>query len=135
MVTPYAGTEDGSSLSGHERNALFINDGGRSFTNVSGICGADDPADGRAVGLLDYDRDGYTDLAVVNANAPLFQLFRNEIAEVTGAPERSGRMLALRFRGANQTGSAAPGRSPRDGYGARVEIDLPDATLVRVGCG
>jgi hypothetical protein len=131
MTDPFAGVEDGSSLSGHERNVLFLSREGRQFKNVSGVSGADDPADGRAVSLLDYDRDGWQDLAVVNANSPLLQLFRNEIGEVDGQP-RTPNVLALRFEGGNRSAQPADGLSSRDGYGARVEIDIPGATLVRV---
>lgn len=118
----------GNSLSGNENNNLFLNQSGQQFADVSGISGADHPADGRAVARLDYDRDGWVDLAVVNANAPLLQLFRNEIGD-TRAPPRS--MLALRFVGANHSPKPMPGLAPRDGDGAFVEIQLGDAVLVR----
>lgn len=130
MVDPYARVEDGSSLSGHERNVLFLNREGRTFENVSGVCGADDPADGRAVALLDYDRDGWQDLVVVNANAPQIQLFRNEIGKVR-VDTSAGNVLALRFEGGNHTPATAADHSNRDGIGARIEVVTPDATLVR----
>jgi thiol-disulfide isomerase/thioredoxin len=40
-------------------------------------------------------------------------------------------MVALRFVGGNATPRPAPGWSARDGYGARVTVDLGDRTLVR----
>lgn len=120
---------DGVSHSGHERNHLFLNLAGQDFADVSGISGADDPADGRAFALLDFDRDGFLDLAVVNANRPLFQLFRNQLGDARGAAR--GRFLALRFEGANRDARPRPDASARDGYGARVEVDLGDATLLR----
>lgn len=130
MVDPYARVEDGSSLSGHERNVLFLNREGKTFENVSGVCGADDPADGRAVALLDYDRDGWQDLVVVNANAPQIQLFRNQVEQVR-VDTSAGNVLALRLEGGNRTSAAMPGASNRDGVGARIEVVTPDATLVR----
>jgi thiol-disulfide isomerase/thioredoxin len=130
MVDPYARVEDGSSLSGHERNVLFLNREGETFENVSGVCGADDPADGRAVALLDYDRDGWQDLVVVNANAPQVQLFRNEVERVR-VDDSAGHVLALRLEGGNRTASATTEASNRDGVGARIEVVTPDATLVR----
>ncbi len=130
MTDPYLQLANGSSLSGHERNVLFLNREGRTFEDVSGICGADDPADGRAVALLDYDRDGWQDLVVVNANAPQVQLFRNEIAK-TRFDTSAGNVLALRLKGGNRSPTAAPGLSNRDGIGARIEVVTADATLVR----
>ena len=67
----------GVSHSGHERNRLFLNRAGEQFVDVSGVSGLDDAADGRSFALLDFDRDGWLDIAVVNANAPLLRLYRN----------------------------------------------------------
>ncbi len=118
---------DGVSQSGGERNHLFINAGGRDFSDLSGVSGLDDPADGRAFALLDFDRDGWLDIAAVNANAPLLQLFHNEIA-----PRASGgHIIALEFVGANHSPAAAAGKSNRDGVGTRVDIHFPDLHLVR----
>ena len=116
----------GASLSGNERNHLFLNVEGRSFHELSGVSGADSPADGRAFALLDYDGDGWQDLAVVNANSPLLQLFRNRMAK-----RATGRMLAVRLVGGNWTPRASSEWSARDGYGAVVSVDLPTGTIVR----
>jgi len=115
----------GASLSGGERNHLFMNRGGHHFVDLSGISGADSPADGRAFALLDFDRDGWQDLAVVNANAPLFQLFRNQMGNATAG------MLALRFVGGNHAGHPSRQWSARDGYGVTVTIDLAPGLIVR----
>ena len=64
-------------FSGSERNHLFLSSHGKSFLDVSGISGVDSPSDGRVSVWLDMDRDGRQDLAVVNSNRPLFQLYRN----------------------------------------------------------
>lgn len=131
MAGPYSSTvQKGSSLSGHERNVFFLNRAGRQFENLSGISGADDPADGRAVALLDYDRDGWQDLVVVNANAPQVQLFRNEIEETRTASVTAG-FVAVRLVGGNHRAVSDPTLSNRDGIGARIEIELSDVTLVR----
>ncbi|MDD9937205.1 MAG: ASPIC/UnbV domain-containing protein [Myxococcales bacterium] len=116
----------GISLSGHERNHLFLNRAGERFAEVSGISGIDHQADGRAVAWLDFDRDGWLDLVVVNANAPLTQLYRNRLGEVGSKPP--GRMVAVRLVGANRAAVPDPERSPRDGYGARVVLELSDGT-------
>jgi thiol-disulfide isomerase/thioredoxin len=106
------------SLSGHERNKLYLNDAnGSDFKDVSGVSGLDDEADGRAFAVLDYDRDGWKDLVLVNAMNPLTRLFRNEL----GDSGRQGNMLAISLQGGNRTATASEW-SNRDGYGARVEI-------------
>lgn len=130
MVDIFGNVREGFSLSGHERNVFFLSREGQQFDNLSGISGADDPADGRAVGLLDYDRDGWQDLVVVNANAPQVQLFRNQIGSTRNASGEAG-FIAVKLVGGNHTASPAPGLSNRDGIGARIEVVLPDATLIR----
>lgn len=119
----------GASFSGSERNHLFLNRGADGFTELSGVSGLDHPADGRAFAVLDFDRDGKPDFAVVNANEPRFQLFRNRIGESPGAG--TGSMIALRLVGGAETAESDPGWSTRDGYGARVTVELKDRTLVR----
>lgn len=115
------------SLSGNERNHYFVNRGGRSFLDISALSGMDTPADSRGFAVLDYDRDGWQDVALVNANQPLFNLYHNEMP----AAGHSGGVIALRFVGGNKTPSAAEGVSCRDGFGARVTADLGDSKLLR----
>ena len=98
---------------------------------MSGLSGLDSEADGRSFALLDFDRDGWLDVVVVNANAPETQLFHNRAGRFQEGSAPGNRWIALRFRGANDRAVASPGRSNRDGYGARVEVDLGDATLLR----
>ncbi len=120
------------SFSGYERNHVFFNRHGTEFTDLSAISGLDTAADSRSFVLFDYDRDGWQDIALVNANAPLFSLYRNEIGErrPTAGQERPG-MIALRFVGGNTSGEAAASLAPRDGYGAIVEVQLAGTTLKR----
>jgi hypothetical protein len=115
------------SLHGRERNRYFANRGGRSFADVSGLSGLDNPADSRGFGLLDYDRDGWQDVALVNANQPLFNLYRNEMP----AAGVNGGMIALRFVGGSRAATPANGYACRDGYGARVTVNLGDTKIVR----
>jgi hypothetical protein len=115
------------SLNGNERNHYFANRGGRSFVDISGLSGLDNPADSRGFAVLDYDRDGWQDVALVNANQPLFNLYHNEMAK-TG---RTGGMIAIRFVGGNRTPGPSREFTCRDGYGARVAVDLGDGKLVR----
>ncbi len=118
-----------ASLSGNERNRLFRNDGGGAFEDVSELSGADHVGDGRSFAVLDYDRDGWIDLAVVNANAPLLEVFRNQ-----GALKRdpgSPGFVALRFVGSNWTSKPAPGKTARDGFGARAIVEAGERVLHR----
>jgi len=115
------------SLHGHERNHYFMNRGGRAFEDISGISGLDNPADSRGFAVLDYDRDGLPDVALVNANQPLFNLYHNEM----GKAGRAGGMIAIRFVGGNRTPRPSREFGCRDGYGARVTVDLGEMKLVR----
>ena len=116
-------------FSGRERNRFFVNHAGARFSDGSAISGLDHPADGRAFGILDLDRDGFPDLAVVNANAPLFQLFRNQ-GDLVVQPG-AAHFIALRFRGGNDSARPQGEWSPRDGFGARVEVSAGGRTLIR----
>lgn len=109
------------SLSGKERNHLFLNgDSGKEFADVSALSGMDSASDARCFALVDYDRDGWLDVAIVNANQPLMQLFHNDIGKLRG---EKGGVIALRFVGGN-TDAKASKLTNRDGYGAKVEVLL-----------
>lgn len=118
-----------NSISGHEQNKLFLNQGGTSFLDASTVSGVDSDDDGRCFVIWDYDRDGRQDLALVNANAPLLTLFRNRMGEISGT--HAGRVLAFRFVGANRSPEPRPGTSPRDGFGARVIVQAGGQTIHR----
>ncbi len=115
------------SLNGNERNRYFANRKGRAFVDISGVSGLDNPADSRGFAVLDYDRDGWQDVALVNANQPLFNLYHNDMP----AAGLSGGMIAVRFVGGNRTPSPSTEFACRDGYGARVKVDLGDTKLIR----
>ena len=121
---------NGVSISGGERNHLFLSSQGEQFYDMAGVAGLDHPGDSRAFGILDYDRDGWQDIAVVNANAPFFQLYRNQIGS-RAASVGQGQMLALRFVGGNHTAEPSEDWTNRDGYGAMVTVTLGDLTLQR----
>jgi hypothetical protein len=115
------------SLNGSERNHYFANRGGRSFVDISGLSGLDNIADSRGFAVLDYDRDGWQDIALVNANQPLFNLYHNEMT----AAGITGGIIALRFVGGNRTAASSREFACRDGFGARVSVDLGDGKLIR----
>ncbi len=121
----------GASLSGNERDHLFLNRHGEEFADISGVSGLDDPADGRAFGLIDYDRDGWQDLALVNSNAPWLELFRNRIGCHPVTQTRRGGFIAVRFVGGSRASTPAAKWSNRDGVGAKVTVDLTGMRLVR----
>lgn len=122
--------EDGTSFSGHERDVLFLNLGNGQFKDISGVSGADDPGDGRVFVLLDFDRDGWWDIAEINANAPALKLYHNRFGS-DARRRATHNVIALRFTGSNRDAKSATRRSTRDGFGALVTLDLGDTKLVR----
>lgn len=115
------------SLSGKEANRFFLSRGGEQFADLSGLSGLDHVADGRALALLDFDRDGRQDLAVASANAPKLTLFHNEI----GLGEKRKPSVALRLVGGNRSPEASAQWSNRDGIGARVTAVVDGRKIVR----
>ena len=118
----------GASFSGDERNHVFLNQGGEDYVEVSGVSGLDHPGDSRAFAVLDYDGDGWQDLAVVSSNAPLFTLYRNQMGEREDA---TAGMVAVRFEGGNRSSDGSEQWSNRDGYGARALLEMGGRTLLR----
>lgn len=114
------------SHSGNERNRLFLNQGGKGFTNVSGVSGADSSLDGRTFVTWDFNHDGRSDLAGVNANQELLKIFKNQT-------EGAGSFLAFRLTG---NGSPSGGGSNRDAIGARITVSTDQGSIMRVlSCG
>ena len=119
------------SFSGRERNHMFLSSSGREFSDISAVSGLDAVSDSRSFALLDYDRDGWQDIALVNSNAPLLNLFHNEIGRQLGPSDPTGHVVALRFHGGNRSAQPSTRYSAHDGFGAIVTIDLGHETLVR----
>ncbi len=117
----------GASLSGHERNRVFMqvrSMGKRRYVDASILSGLDAIADGRAFAWLDFDHDGRRDIVLTNANEPRVQLFRNTTAA-------RGPVLALRLEGAKRKSASDPsGPSNRDAVGAKIEVVMPERTSV-----
>jgi hypothetical protein len=101
-----------NSFSGHERNRFLLHstDG---FSDLSLLSGVDCPEDERSFAMLDYDGDGWLDIALMSTNSPRFRLFRNRIGTLTPG----GRVLTVRLVGANHAAAAAE-FSNRDAVGA-----------------
>ncbi len=131
VVDQKSGEKRMNSFSGHERNCLFINRNGKTFHDLSLLSGLDNLADGRTFVYWDYDHDGWQDIALVNANTPLLNLYRNSLGQVGPNGGPAGNFIALRYVGGNRFTIPDPESSCRDGYGAKVEVDLGHMRLKR----
>ena len=111
------------SLSGHERNVLYWNQGDGRFADLSAVAGLDFPEDGRAFVTFDFDRDGDLDVLLNNRNSPQLRLLRNDFS----APHRS---VSVRLEGT---------ASNRDAVGARLVLETASGRrltrTVRSGSG
>ncbi len=120
----------GASFSGHERNHVFFGGlPGYQFERMAGgVSGLDDPGDSRAFATLDYDHDGWLDLALANVSAPRFRLMHNEM----GSRETAGKngFVVIRLVGGNVTPNASSEWSTRDGLGTSIEIELDDGSKI-----
>ena len=119
------------SFGGNERNKLFMNSAGQEFKNVSTYSGADSHADSRCFALWDYDHDGATDIALINSNAPHFEVFHNEHQERT---EQESGFVVVRLVGGNSKPQASQSWSNRNGVGARITVKSGARVLVREVC-
>ena len=131
VVDQKSGEKRMNSFSGHERNCLFINRDGKAFHDLSLLSGLDNLADGRTFVYWDYDHDGWQDIALVNANTPLLNLYRNSLGQVGPNGRTAGNFIALRYVGGNRSAMPDPELSCRDGYGAKIEVDLGHTRLKR----
>ena len=118
------------SLSGAERDALFIQDAHGRFRDVSGLSGLDSATDSRAFVTFDFNRDGWVDIAKVSANAPFFQIFRHRGSPSAAVDEPSA-FLAIRLIGGQRSAEAKHALSPRDAVGTRVVVRIGSRTLTR----
>ena len=104
------------SIASRQRNVFLRNDGQGGFDEVSGALGLDLDQDGRSFAVLDVDRDGDSDLAVMAARqAPQLRVFRNDVASKSS--------LAIRLAGT---------KSNRDAVGARVIVEMDGAAGRRI---
>jgi len=115
----------GISWSGNERNFFFVGGlPGNQFADLSAVSGLDDPADGRGFSLLDFDRDGWLDVALVNVSRPRLRLLRNTMGDA--GLDVNHAFVAFRFVGGNHEPRPSREWSARDGFGTSVELDLGD---------
>ena len=103
----------GNSLSGNERNRLIMQ-GKDGFGDRSLVSGVDCKEDARSFTLLDFDRDGWVDIALASTNGPRLRLFRNRFGDL-GA---KGRAVEVLLRGSSTSATAVSDMSNRDAIGA-----------------
>ncbi len=115
------------SLSGSERNHLFVKGASGAYVDVSGNSGIDSPSDGRSIAMLDIDRDGSQDLLLTSTNEHLLRIFRNRVPDLGS---RSS-FIGVRLVGGNTGWGASDGFSSRDGIGARITLTVGDRSLLR----
>ena len=121
-----------NSLSGNERNRLFLNSPD-NFVDVTLVSGADDIADGRSFAIVDFDQDGWQDIALMSLNNPRFKLYRNQMQGLY--PDNHS--LRFRLRGSADSAQGQPGKSNRDGIGAKVYVKFRSGKtmVVQKQCG
>lgn len=114
------------SFSGEERNRWYHNrpsGNGRDLQERSILSGLDSISDGRAFAIGDFNHDGRPDIALCNANAPLLQIFENQIDD-------NHNFVALRFEGSATQEPASGPVSNRDGYGTTVKLTLDNGRTI-----
>ena len=111
------------AIASRQRNVFLRNDGRGGFDEISGALGLDLNHDGRSFAVLDVDRDGDPDLALMAARqAPQLRIFRNDFGSLP-------RAVAVRLAGT---------KGNRDAIGARVTVEtdrLRKTRIVQAGSG
>jgi len=105
----------GLSFNGNERSKLFLGSGDGSFEDLSNLCGADSPLDGRGLLTVDFDADGDLDLFVHNLQRERHSLYRNET--------RGASFLKIRLHATT---------SQHEAVGALVVVDGPRGAVAQL---
>ena len=100
------------SLSGHERNCLFLNTGKNRFATASAATGFDFEGDTRGVATVDWDGDGDLDVWTTNRTSPRIRVLRND-------QSNDNHFVSLKLEGTTCN---------RDAIGARVEVVVDTAS-------
>ncbi len=110
----------GFSFSGYERDPLYLNLGGKKFTDISGVSGIDSITDGRAGVFADFDNDGDLDVFSTTIQNQAHLLFRNNVGQ-------DNNFLRVALEGDEKTG--------RDAFGAVVRVKTSAGTLTKIKSG
>jgi thiol-disulfide isomerase/thioredoxin len=110
----------GFSFSGYERDPLYLNLGGKKFTDVSGVSGIDSITDGRAGVFADFDNDGDLDVFSTTIQNEGHLLFRNNVGQ-------DSNFLRLVLEGDEKNG--------RDAFGAVVRVKTSAGILTKIKSG
>jgi thiol-disulfide isomerase/thioredoxin len=110
----------GFSFSGYERDPLYLNLGGKKFTDVSGVSGIDSITDGRAGVFADFDNDGDLDVFSTTIQNQAHLLFRNNVGQ-------DSNFLRIALEGGKETG--------RDAFGSVVRVKTSAGTLTKIKSG
>jgi hypothetical protein len=109
---------EGRSLSGHQRNRVWLNDGRGTFQEVAEAVGSREVHDGRGVAMADLWNRGALDVIVANQGGPL------QIYKTTAAPENE--WVAFELTGTE---------SNRSAIGTRVTVHWNDQKQVQTLTG
>ena len=110
----------GFSFSGYERDPLYLNLGGKKFTDISGVSGIDSITDGRAGVFADFDNDGDLDVFSTTIQNQAHLLFRNNVGQ-------DSNFLRIVLEGDEKTGL--------DAYGAIVRVKTSAGILTKIKSG
>lgn len=112
--------DQGFSFSGYERDPLYLNLGGKKFTDISGVSGIDSITDGRAGVFADFDNDGDLDVFLTTIQNQAHLLFRNNVGQ-------DNNFLKIVLEGDEKTG--------RDAFGAIVRVKTSAGILTKIKSG
>ncbi len=107
---------------GYARNVMFVNNGDRTFSEISGAAGLDCLEDSRSFALADIDHDGRLEIILKNRNAPQVRILRNAMPAI-------GSSISFRLRG--RSGN-------RDAIGAAATVEtgkLRQTKYLQAGSG
>jgi len=110
----------GFSFSGYERDLLYLNLGGKKFTDISNVSGIDSITDGRAGVFADFDNDGDLDVFSTTIQNQAHLLFRNNVGQ-------DNNYLRIDLEGDEKTGL--------DAFGAVVRVKTSVGTLTKIKSG
>lgn len=127
------------SLNGRERNVLFRNNGGETFSEVGWVNAADRIEDGRGLAIFDYDNNGSLDLVLRNYRMKTVLLANRggprhsasfELTGVRSNRDAVGAKLRLRTGEHWQTRVVNTGSGYLSGSSRRVHFGLGDAERI-----